>query len=134
MTSAQFLAINGALPAKGIAAFVTDQDTTGQPVCNVGTAANPAKAVMAVQHGTIQLALGTTALIPAHVSASSSILVTVRTMTPGAGNLTVQYAALTADRVVGEPGAGGGFKITALLAAGTINNADTSFVDWIIVG
>lgn len=134
MTGAQFNALATNLPPHLIAANITDQDTTGQLVVNVGTAANPARGVAGAQHGTTTLIAGTTALIPAHISATSSIVCTVKTSVPGAGNLTVEYSALDTDRVVGESGAGGGFKLTALNAAGTINVVDLSTLNWIIVG
>jgi hypothetical protein len=83
----------------------------------------------ALQAFNANLVGGVSAFIPATITASSRIVPGVVTMTPGAGSLTVQYAALAADRVIGLAGAGGGFKLTALLAAGTINVLDTSNVD-----
>jgi len=82
------------------------------------------------QSGTQALTAGTTALIPATITASSRILVTQKT--PGTTTNTVEYSALGTDRVVGIGGAGGGFKLTALVAAGTINVADVSTLDWVV--
>ncbi len=82
------------------------------------------------QTGVVTLVAGTTALIPATVTASSRIGVFLKT--PDTVTNTVNYSALGADRVVGIGGAGGGFKITALLAAGSINVADVSVMDWVV--
>ena len=46
-------------------------------------------------------------------------------------DLTTNYAALSGDRSVGAPGS---FKIKAVVAAGTINVADVSTVDWLAIG
>ncbi len=85
-----------------------------------------------IYKGTGTLTAGTSAapISAPGLAATSRILVNVSTMTPGAGNLTVQYSALNADRVTGLAGT---FKITALLAAGTINIADVSLVDYIVM-
>lgn len=82
--------------------------------------------------GTTALVAGTTAAIPAsNLKSTSTISVTLRT--PNTGALTVKFAALDADRVNGSGGAGtGSFKLTALLAAGTINVADISTLDWVV--
>ena len=88
----------------------------------------------ALQAGGVTLVAGTTAaIIPATITATSRIFLTVNTSVPGAGNLTVEYAALAVDRVIGVAGAGGGFKPTALIAAGTINVNDVSSLDWLVV-
>jgi len=79
------------------------------------------------QSGTATLAAGTVS-IAATITAASVIVATVKT--PANHTLTVDYAVLSADRSVGAPGS---FKITAVLAAGTINTADTSTIDWIVV-
>jgi len=82
------------------------------------------------QSGAATLVAGTTALLPATVTASSRILLSLKT--PDTKTDTTEYAALGTDRVVGIGGAGGGFKITALVAAGTINVADVSVIDWVV--
>lgn len=83
-----------------------------------------------IQAGTTTLVAGVSPAIAAVITASSRIFGFVKVMTPGAGNLTVEYGALAADRAIGSPGS---FKITALLAAGTINNVDVSSIDWLVV-
>ena len=82
------------------------------------------------QSGAQVLTAGTTALIPATITATSRIIVTQKT--PGTTTNTVEYSALGTDRVIGIGGAGGGFKLTALVAAGTINVADVSTLDWVV--
>lgn len=86
-----------------------------------------------IQSGSTTLVAGTSPAISAAVTANTRIIGFVKTMTPGAGNLTVQYGALATDRVVGAVGTGS-FKIKALVAAGTINVNDVSVVDWIAIG
>jgi len=83
------------------------------------------------QTGSQALTAGTTALLPATITATSRIFLTVNTADTTTS--TTEYAALAADRVVGIGGDGGGFKITALVAAGTINVADVSTIDWMVV-
>lgn len=73
----------------------------------------------------ITLAAGIAHIALPDLTVNSSITVTVSTMTPGVGNLTVQYSATDASRTPGV-----GFDITALLAAGTINVLDTSVVNF----
>lgn len=62
---------------------------------------------------------------------TSSITVSVRTYSPGGGNLTVHYAALQTDRVF-TPGSCS-FKVKALKADGTISTLDNSLCDVIVV-
>lgn len=63
------------------------------------------------------------------LAAGSTIIVSVKTMTPGAGNATVQYSALGTDRNTGN----GTFLVTALLNTGAKNANDTSNVDWMVI-
>jgi hypothetical protein len=79
------------------------------------------------QFGTATLAAGVTAAIPAAIKSTSRIFITQKA--PSGTSLTTEYAALTANRTNGVPGS---FKITALLAAGTINTADASTVEWLV--
>jgi hypothetical protein len=81
------------------------------------------------QSGTTTLVAGTTELIPATITASK-ILITLRD--PITASLTVDYAALEDDRVVGLAADDGGFILTALVAAKTINVADESVLDWVV--
>ncbi len=87
---------------------------------------------VAIQSGEATIVDGETALIEATITAASRIVGFLKT--PVTGTLTVKFAALDSDRVVGVAGAGGGFKLTALVAAGTINVADDSVLDWIVIG
>jgi hypothetical protein len=82
------------------------------------------------QSGVATLVAGVTALISATITTSSRIVAFVKT--PGTPTLTVQYGALATDRVAGLGSALGGFKLTALVAAGTINVDDTSVLDWVV--
>lgn len=82
-----------------------------------------------VEHGKATLANGVSAAIAAPgLSATSSIVCTGRTQS--ADNTTVRYQALEADRTYG---AAGTFKITALTAAGALQNADDSDIDYVVV-
>ena len=111
-----------------------DRFTGTLPVDNGGTGGTSAAAALAalgIQMGNAALVSGVTAAIAATISATSRIVGFVKTSAPGAGSLTVQYAALPGNRVVGEPGS---FKLTALIAAGTINVLDTSNLDWFVLG
>jgi len=61
--------------------------------------------------------------------AGKSVIMLTRNTASGT-SLTVEYAAPEADRVVGEPGS---FIIRAELADGTINTADNSTIDWVVL-
>ncbi len=73
---------------------------------------------------------GATVLIPANITSGARIDFGLKT--PANDANTVKYAALDTDRVVGSIAAGGGFKLSALTAAGggALNVADTSVLDW----
>lgn len=82
-----------------------------------------------ILHGQVILASGVSGAISAPgLSATSSITLTKRVQS--ADGTTVEYVALEADRVFG---AAGTFKATAIVSAGTIQNADDSTLDYIIV-
>lgn len=83
------------------------------------------------QAGVATLVTGVTALISATITASSRIIVTLKT--PDTITATAAYAALTADRVVGLASASGGFKISALKTDSTVNTADVSTLDWVVI-
>lgn len=91
----------------------------------------PAAIGLSVQTGTVTLAAGVSAAIAATVTSSTVFLGFLKASVPGAGNLTIEYSALTANVVVGTPGS---FKITALIAAGTINVLDLSTLYWVAIG
>jgi len=80
-----------------------------------------------MQGGTTTLVLGISPLIVANITPTSRIVCTVKD--PAGVNLTASYGALASSRVNGTPGS---FRITAMLAAGTINILDGSTVDWLI--
>lgn len=82
-----------------------------------------------IQSGVATLTAGDSGAIAATVTANTRILVTLKTA--NTTTLTTGYAALSGDRSVGAPGS---FKIKAIVAAGTINIADVSTVDWIAIG
>lgn len=82
------------------------------------------------QSGVATLVNGVTALISATITASSRIVVTVKT--PDTITSTALHAALAADRVVGLSSASGGFKISALKTDSTVNTADASILDWVV--
>ena len=85
------------------------------------------------QSGTGSLTAGALAVTNVYLSASSVVTISVGSPAPGAGNLTVRYDVLNASRTNGF--GTGGFTISALLAAGTLNNLDTSTnVRWAISG
>ena len=82
-----------------------------------------------IQKGVCTLVAGDSGAIAATITANTRILVSLKT--PNTTTLSVNHAALGADRVVGAPGS---FKVKALVAAGTINVADVSTLDWIAIG
>ena len=74
--------------------------------------------------GRATLALGTIAITVTGVTTASLAFVSLVSSVPGAGSLTVSHRAVcTTDTIT----------ITALVAAGTINNADVSVVNWFVV-
>lgn len=81
-----------------------------------------------LQAGTVALTSGVSPAIAATITASSKIVGFLKT--PSGGSLTVKFAALGTDRVVGAPGS---FKLSALDAAGAVNAADGSALDWLVV-
>ena len=78
-------------------------------------------------------ATGKSAVIAAHITATSKIGVWLKT--PSGDALTVKYSALGTDRVVGASGNGGSFRISALTAAGggALNAVDASTLDWEVI-
>ena len=82
-----------------------------------------------VQSGVATLTAGDSGAIAATVTANTRIIVSLKTA--NTTTLTTNYAALSGDRSVGAPGS---FRIKAVVAAGTINVADVSTVDWIAIG
>jgi hypothetical protein len=104
------------------------------PTATYGTQAGAATIIPIKQRqsGSTAIAAGTgkTAAIPAFITATCKIIVSLKT--PVGDALTVKYAALAADRNVGAPGS---FQISALAAAGggAVNGADTSTIDWEVI-
>ncbi len=84
-----------------------------------------------ISSGAANLSNGVSAAISTTITATSRIFVQATDVVPGAGNLTIDYRPLAADRVIG---ASGSFKITAVIAAGTINVLDQSQgVQWMVL-
>lgn len=81
-----------------------------------------------IQTFALTLASGDSGAIAAIVRANSIVMVKRKTASGTA--LTVEYDAPAADRVNGAPGS---FKAKAMLAAGTINTADNSAVECIVL-
>lgn len=108
--------------------------TTGRARLFVGGVADSV-AVLAdiggvpIQSGVATLSSGVTGNITAAITVNTRIIVSVKT--PSGTTLTTEWSALDSDRTVGATGP---FKITALVAAGTINTADNSTVDWVAIG
>ncbi len=84
-----------------------------------------------VQKGVATLVLGTVTVdTTVTITASSVILVTMKTPA-GVLTLTTGYIARGSARTAGAPGVAS-FTIEAIVAAGSINVADLSVVDWAI--
>jgi hypothetical protein len=96
-----------------------------------GTSVEPARAdhvhrYPASQSGTVTLVAGTATIASANITATSRIFYT-RT-TAGSPSSTVHYGTTSKT-----PGAPGSFTVNAQVAAGTINIADTSTLDYVVV-
>lgn len=95
---------------------------------SLGAAAQPLVAATAIPNGdnsgVATLIAGTIAVAFPALTASSRIFLQLKTA--NTVTLTVQYVATT--RVVGT-----GFTIQANVAAGTINVADVSTLDWFVI-
>lgn len=74
--------------------------------------------------GQTTLVAGTKAITVTGLTTSSLAFVSVVSAVPGAGNLTVSHRAVCTANTI---------TITALVAAGTINNLDVSVVNWFVV-
>lgn len=81
------------------------------------------------QKGSAVLVAGVSALIPADITATSSIVATLSVFNTATGTI----AAKVADRVVGTRAGGGGFKLTSVNAAGATNVTDVSTYDWLVI-
>ena len=78
----------------------------------------------AIRSGTLDIVNGVSvAITVSNMSANTRIFIQANDTVPGAGNLTIDYRPLAANRV---NGASGSFKATAVLGNGTINTADQS--------
>lgn len=74
--------------------------------------------------GQATLVAGTIAITVTGLTTASLAFVSVVSAVPGAGNLTVSHRAVCTANTI---------TITALVAAGTINTADISVVNWFVV-
>ena len=81
-----------------------------------------------IQTGIATLAAGT-ATVSARLTSSSVILLT-RATKGGTVTSTIGYSAPVADR----DASAGTFVLLAVVAAGTINVADESDVEWVVLG
>jgi hypothetical protein len=132
MTQTQRNALNSSAPFKGSILYDT---TTNQPEVNVGTTSAPIWAAMAAQYSAAPLSLteGQVTVSNVNLTTASVILVSVAGPAPGSGSLTVRYDVLASSRTNGQ--GTGSFTISALNAAGTLQNLDTSTgVRWAIIG
>lgn len=129
MTTTQRNALATSLPPTGSQVF---NSTTGEPEINIGTAAAPIWAAQAAQFGgPLTLTAGAVTVTGVNLTANSTILVQVGT--PNTTALTVRYDVLSGSRTNGA--GSGSFTISALVAAGTLNNVDVSSgVRWAIIG
>lgn len=93
-----------------------------------GTLTLPGPLALTNQSGTATLAAGTVTISTAAVSATSRVFFTLK----DAANtsLTTTYECPSASRSTGTPGS---FVCRANIAAGTINTADTSTFDWMVI-
>jgi len=82
-----------------------------------------------LQAGTTKLTVGVSPLIPAALSATSRIVVSVKTPAGGDFASTYAYAAPAADRDLTAQM----FRVRALNAGGVANAGDASDVDWLII-
>lgn len=86
-----------------------------------------------VQSGTVTLTTtGASNLVPATVTASTRVTVTPTAFAGSGVGTTDTYAVLS--KTVGNLGSGGGFVVSAVNTAKTLNANDTSTLDWIAVG
>jgi hypothetical protein len=86
-----------------------------------------------VQRGTATLVAGSKTISAGVSLTAASVILLSRKTQGGTVTSTVVYEAPGASRVVGAPGTGA-FTLQASVAAGTANAADTSTLDWEIVG
>lgn len=84
-----------------------------------------------IQRGTGTLVAGVLNVAAGVQLTASSVIVALRKEVGGTAGDT--YDAPAADRIVGEPGVAG-FKIRSYTAGTVAASADTSTVDWIIIG
>ena len=80
------------------------------------------------QYGTATLVAGTVT-VSARLTSTSTIQLTRNTV-GGTVTSTIMYAAAAASRSTSAST----FVILAVVAAGTINTADESTVDWVVIG
>jgi hypothetical protein len=113
---------------------VKTQARAALQLANELTARTRGQEVSTFQSGTATLVGGTATLgfgAGINLTANSRILLSRRAQ-GGVVTNTVQYEAPLASRVFGPIGTGQ-FVINASLAAGGLNAADTSVIDWMII-
>jgi hypothetical protein len=106
--------------------------TNGQVATANGSGGVTWESPFSIQTGTVTLASGTFTL-SAGITVTANSVVLVSRKTQGTVTSTVQYEAPGADRIVGGPGTGS-ITFQASIAAGTVNAADDSVLDYAILG
>jgi hypothetical protein len=124
---------SGARPRAGtIVSVDATSPGQGQPA-EVWVLLSPQGQAPLVQAGTVTLVAGTKTVNAGVALSASSVITFSRKTQGGTVTTTVGYEAAGASRTVGPPGTGA-FIVQAVVAAGTIQNADTSTLDYLIVG
>lgn len=104
----------------------------GQPA-QVFVLISPQGQAPLIQAGTVTLIAGTKTVNAGIALSANSVIVFSRKLQGGSVATTVAYNAAGASRTVGAPGTAA-FIVQAEVAAGTIQNGDTSTLDFLIVG
>lgn len=134
------VALTSAGGTRPVAGMVLDVDAgvpgQGQPTgvwVLVGVLPGQSQGAPAIQAATVTLAAGTKTVATGITVTASSVVVISRKLQGGTVTSTVQYEELSGSRVVGAPGTGT-LVFQASVAAGTVANADTSTLEYLIVG
>lgn len=84
----------------------------------------------AIQKGSVALVNGVSPFIPADITASSSIVASLKIFSGGGGGI---INVKSTDRVNGLATAGGGFKITSIASGnGSTSGTDNGTYDWLV--
>lgn len=107
-------------------AFTLDTSTPTFTVLPGTGSAGTSRTALGIRRGTVTLVSGTATVADTSVTANTRIVLTPTTLAPGAGNQTVSFSVPTKT-------ASTSFVVRANVAAGTINNLDTSTLDYIAI-